>query len=74
MCLSAGYFAITVPPIILLVWSKYYPVDLMRPLLTVSSSAKVLFENLSSDASSGSGSEVATVLSLHRVAVWARDY
>ena len=74
MCLSAGYFAITVPPIILLVWSRYRPVDLLHPWLTVSSSAKVLSENLSPNASSRSGSEVAAVLTFHRVTVWARDY
>ena len=64
MCLSAGYFAATMPPVILAVYGK----DPSQPKSAKThkplSLAEVLFENLSPNAPPRSRSEISIVFSL----------
>jgi hypothetical protein len=64
MCLSAGYFAAMMPPVMLGVWGKSPTVQLRLLLTLISSVAEVLFENLPADATPRSGSEISPVLAL----------
>jgi hypothetical protein len=55
MCMVSGYFALTLPPVLLVVWGKYLCTSsLPKPLvLTKFSDSKVLPPNLAASSSPG---------------------
>jgi len=55
MCISAGYFAATMPPVILIVWgvSLIYLYTVMDHTKHFGSITKVLSQNVATNASSG---------------------
>lgn len=68
MCLSAGYFAATMPPVILIVFCMFtktksfnFPTNMMRL-----STSKILFTHIAANAFARSRGEVPSVLTFYR--------